>query len=85
MPPDAPSSPFVPPASPGLYQRQAAAAGYDYLRDPLFDLMRHDVLVADRYADWQAGHMGRIGARRRDATNPLTIKPTPPPYLHAGG
>ncbi len=69
--PDMQPSPVVPPGSPRLYQRHAAAAGYDYLQDPLFDLMRRDVLVADRYADWQTRHMGRIGARRRDPNQPL--------------
>jgi hypothetical protein len=69
--PDMPPSPVIPPGSPGLYQSHAAAAGYDFLQDPLFDLMRRDVLVADRYADWQTRHMGRIGARRRDPSQPL--------------
>jgi hypothetical protein len=69
--PDMPPSPVVPPGSPGAYQRHAAATGYDYLQDPLFELMRRDVQVADRYADWQTRHMGRIGARRRDPNQPL--------------
>jgi hypothetical protein len=68
---DMPPPPIVPHNSHGLYQRHASAAGYDYLQDPLFDLMRRDVLVADRYADWQTRHMGRIGARRRDPNQPL--------------
>jgi hypothetical protein len=60
-----------PPTAPGQYQRHAAAVGYDFTRDPLFDLMRRDVLIADRYADWQAKHMLRLTSRRRNPEQTL--------------
>lgn len=37
----------------------------------LFALMRCDVLVADRYADWQERNMERVTSRRRDRTQTL--------------
>ncbi|HAN93290.1 MAG TPA: hypothetical protein DCQ33_14600 [Nitrospira sp.] len=50
----------------GRYQGLAAALGYDHATDGLFDLMHEEVRVAATYADWQASHMERITARRRD-------------------
>lgn len=55
----------------GQYQQHAAAGEYDPARDPLFELMRRDVLVADRYADWQARNMERVTSRRRDREQTL--------------
>jgi hypothetical protein len=68
---DAAPLPITTPLASHPYQQHAAAAGYDFLRDPLFDLMRRDVLAADRYADWQASHAERIAARRRDPNQTL--------------
>jgi hypothetical protein len=70
-PHDEPASPVVVPPASSPYQRHAVAAGYDFLRDPLFELMRRDVLIADRYANWQASHAERIAARRRDPSQTL--------------
>lgn len=67
----APRLPLASSGALGLYQPHAADAGYDPTRDPLFDLMRRDVLVADRYADWQAKNMERITSRRRDVAQTL--------------
>jgi hypothetical protein len=64
--PAASASPSIPPSTAGVYARHAAAAGYDVTRDPLFELMRRDVLIADRYAARQATHMDRITSRCRD-------------------
>lgn len=69
--PDAVTPSGPPPIAPGQYQRHATAAGYDFTRDPLLALMRRDVLVADRYADWQAKHMKRLTSRRRDPEQTL--------------
>ena len=59
------------PAAPGQYQRHALAVGYDITRDPLLALMRDEVIVSDRCADWQARHCLRRTARRRDPTQTL--------------
>jgi hypothetical protein len=69
--PDAAPSPIATSPASSPYQRHAGAAGYDFLHDPLFDLMRRDVLVADGYANWQASHAERIAARRRDPNQTL--------------
>lgn len=66
-----PPSTLMPPSALGSYHQHAAAAGYDMSRDPLFDLMRRDVLIADRYANWQAMHMERVTSRRRDPAQTL--------------
>ena len=58
-------------AAPGQYQRHAAAVGYDFTLDPLLALMRDEVLVSDRDADWQARHRPRRAARRRDPAQTL--------------
>jgi hypothetical protein len=69
--PTAPASSSMPPSAAGLYVRHATAAGYDVTRDPLFELMRQDVLIADRYAAWQATRMDRVTSRRRDSNQTL--------------
>lgn len=55
----------------GRYQELAAALGYDAASDRLFELMNEEVRVAATYADWQATHMERITARRRDLEQSL--------------
>ena len=55
----------------GRYQDLADALGHDPITDPLFGCMHEEVRVAAAYADWQAGHMERITARRRDLEQSL--------------
>ncbi len=55
----------------GRYQEFAAALGYDTASDRLFELMHEEVRGAAAYADWQATHMERITARRRDLEQSL--------------
>jgi len=55
----------------GRYQEFAAALGYDAASDRLFELMHEEVRGAAAYADWQATHMERITARRRDLEQSL--------------
>lgn len=55
----------------GRYQELAAALGYDAASDRLVELMHEEVRVAAVYADWQATHMERITARRRDLDQSL--------------
>jgi chromosome segregation ATPase len=50
----------------GCYQELTAVLGYDPTSDRLFELMHEELQVAAAYADWQATHMERITARRRD-------------------
>jgi hypothetical protein len=69
--PHTPPSPTAPPAAPGQYQRHAVSVGYDFTRDPLLALMRDEVTVSDRCADWQALHCLRRTARRRDPAQTL--------------
>ncbi len=58
-------------ASLGRYRELASALGYDPSTDRLFELMREEVRVAAAYSDWQAKHMERITARRRDVEQSL--------------
>lgn len=55
----------------GRYQPLADALGYDAASDRLFELMNEEVRVTAAYADWQAAHMERITARRRDLEQSL--------------
>lgn len=69
--PASPSASVVSSGALGQYQRHAVAAEYDPDRDPLFALMRQDVLIADRYSDWQARNMERVTSRRRNLSQTL--------------
>lgn len=69
--PHTPPPPTPLSAAPGQYHRHAIAVGYDFTHDPLLALMRDEVVVSDRYADWQAQHRPRRAARRRDPAQSL--------------
>jgi len=58
-------------ASLGRYRELASALGYDPSADRLFELMHEEVRVSASYSDWQAQHMERITARRRDVEQVL--------------
>lgn len=55
----------------GHYRDFARLMSYDPFIDPLFQLMRDEVLLSARYSDWQERYMQRVTARRRDPTQTL--------------
>ena len=59
------------PSSLGRYRDFARLMSYDPTVDPMFQLMRDEVLLSARYSDWQERHMQRVTARRRDPTQTL--------------